>query len=199
MNTRSLVNILLLALLVVLALAVYKRQTQSHQLQQLVALQRDDITSISIPRAKGDISLIKTGSGWQMQSPYKLRAHAFRIDRLIDMATATVAKQYSTEGLDVEQYGINDHSTRVRFNDIVVRYGSINPVNHKRYVQVNNQLYLIDDELYPLINSQPSSFVDLALLDSQQKIKSIILPEIRPVNWPGLRPGYAGCRRDFAG
>lgn len=179
MNSRTLVNLLLLVLLVGLSAFIYQRQSQDQQTRHLTPLQADDIRSIVIPRNRGDIVLKKVGQHWQMQSPYQLRAHAFRIERLIDMATAEVDRVYATEGLELATFGIDEHSSSIRFNDTTLRYGNTSPLNNKRYVLVDKQLYLIDDQLYPLINSQPSSFADLALLDPGQRINTIQLPELR--------------------
>lgn len=176
MNSRTLVNLLLLILVVGLSVFIYQRQLQNQQVHRLTQLQPNDIHAIVIPRSKGDIVLEKIGDHWQMQSPYQLRAHDFRIERLIDMATSEVDRQYDTQGLKLEAYGIDEHSSSIRFNDTTIRYGNTNPLNNKRYVLVDKQLYLIDDQLYPLINSQPSSFADLALLDSTQRISAIQLP-----------------------
>jgi len=179
MNSRNLVNLLLLVVVIALAAVAYQRQNQDQQVQHLTSLHRDAISSIVIPRSKGDIVLQKTANGWRMQSPYQLRAHDFRIERLIDMATQPVDKQYDTQGLELKKFGIDEHSSSIRFNDTVIRYGELNPVSNKRYVLANKQLYLIDDQLYPLINSQPSSFADLALVDSTQTITGITLPDMR--------------------
>lgn len=176
MNSRTLVNLLLLILVVGLSAFIYQRQLQNQQVHRLTQLQPNDIHTIVIPRSKGDIVLEKIGDHWQMQSPYQLRAHDFRIERLIDMATSEVDRQYDSQGLKLEAYGIDEHSSSIRFNDTTIRYGNTNPLNNKRYVLVDKQLYLIDDQLYPLINSQPSSFADLALLDSTQRISAIQLP-----------------------
>ena len=179
MNTRSVLNLLLLLLVILLTTWVYHKQTATDPVSLLTSLQREAITSIVIPRDKADIVLKKTGDSWNMLSPYKLRAHDFRVERLIDLATSVVDKQYDSNILQLEKFGITETSTRIQFNDTVIRYGDINPVNQRRYVLVNQHLSLIDDQLYPLIRSQPSSFVDLALLDTEQTIQQIVLPELR--------------------
>jgi hypothetical protein len=179
MNSRTLLNLLLLLLVVGLSAFIYQRQSQHQPAHHLTRLQADDIHSIVIPRSKGDIVLEKIDGHWQMQSPYQLRAHEFRIERLIDMATAEADRPYDSQDLELETFGIDKHSSSIRFNDTTIRYGNTSPLSNKRYVLVNKQLYLIDDQLYPLINSQPSSFADLALLDSSQHISAIELPELR--------------------
>ena len=178
MNSRSMLNLLLLLLVIGLASFVYRQQSQTEQTFRLTHLSRDAIDRILIPRSKGDILLEKIDGRWHMQSPYKLRAHDFRIQRLIDMATSTVDKPYPMDELDTADFGLDENASSIRFNDTLIRYGSINQVNGKRYVQVDQQLYLINDQLYPLINSQPSSFADLALLDDSQNIRAIILPDL---------------------
>ncbi len=176
MNPRTLVNIFLLLFVAGLALLVYHLSNDGNSAQRLTSLQRDAIDSIVIPRDKGDIVLEKNRKEWRMLSPYPLRAHAFRIERLLDLAVSETEKSYRMDKRHAEQYGLNENSTRIRFNRTLLHFGFTNPINGKRYVRVDDRLLLVDDQLFPLLNSQPSSFVDLALLGEQQTLREIRLP-----------------------
>lgn len=178
MDSRTWLNLLLLIMVIALGLFVASRPSGEASSELVTPLHRDEIHRIVIPRSKGDIILKKIDGRWHMQSPYKHRAHEFRIGRLLDLATSTVEKHYDIDELDIKTFGIDSSDTHIRFNNTVLTYGDTHPVNKKRYVQVNRRLLLIDDELTPLIKSQPSSFADLSLLDESQKISRIELPDI---------------------
>ena len=176
MNSRNLVNLLLLIAILALGSFVYLKNNNTTQ--RLTSLDPQTINSIIIPREKGDIILKKVNNSWQMQSPYQLRAHEFRIQRLLDMTQQLPEKFYAINELDLGQFGLENDYTSIRFNDTEISFGISNPINNKRYVKVKDSLYLIDDQLYPLIRSQPSSFVDLRLFTDEQIINKIILPEL---------------------
>lgn len=176
MKPRVLVNLLLLAAVVLLVVLVLNRNEQNAQQLHLTTLHRDAISHIVIPREKGDIVIDKKDGEWRMQSPYQIRAHQFRINRLLDLATSVVDKQYDFDEHNAAQFGLEKPHSRIRFDDTTITFGEKNPLNQKRYAQTGNHLYLVDDELYPLINAQPSSFADLQLLEPEQQIKAIELP-----------------------
>ena len=174
MNTRTLLNLFLIAAILILALIISNTREQDSQTLHLTELQRAQINRIVIPRDKGDIVIEKLAdTQWRMTSPYQVRAHQFRIDRLLDMATSSIEKHYPFQADKAQQFGIDAQSSRIIFNDTEIVFGNKNPLNEQRYAKVGDQLSLINDELYPLINAQPSSFAALHLIEPEQQIKAI--------------------------
>ena len=176
MQSRTLVNLSLLVLLIALASFIFSRQSGDTEQLRITHIHPDTINTIIIPRDKGDIILHKQQGDWHMQSPYQMRAHSFRIEHLLNLLQAPVDKSYDIATLDLKTFGLDKPRSEIHFDDIIIKYGKVNPINNNRYVLVDNKLYLIKDELYPLINSQPSSFVDLRLLTDKDIINKIVVP-----------------------
>ena len=117
-----------------------------------------------------------------MTQPYAMPAHEFRIQSLLGLPGANSDKHYDTSDIDLDTYGLQTPGAHIQFNNTHIYFGKTNPVTGFRYVQINNTMHLLLDNLYPLIRSQATSFVDLALLPDKAKIKRLNLPDIELVH-----------------
>lgn len=187
-NSRSLLNIFLLLLL----LAVYVIFSAEDEIQapeRLTQLQLDEIKLIRIPRDKGEdivIEKISDASGntsWQMQQPYSIKAHSFRVNTLLKLSQLPVEQSYSIDDLDLADYGLQPPRARIQFNQQEIAFGKTSPLNHQRYLLHNNKISMHADETYPLVSAQPASLVDLALLDlallNKTEIVSLTSPQLQ--------------------
>ena len=177
MQSRQLLNLILLLFAVVLAFFIYSSGNQQADNALLTSLTPEKINSISIIRNKSRIDLSKVDNKWIMQTPYTLRAHDFRIQRLLDIVRMPVIKTYDMEDLNLADYGLQPVTTSIQFNKTLIHYGDINRVNGMRYLQLEESLHLVNDQLYPLLNAQATSFIDLSLFSTDERIHQIVLPE----------------------
>ena len=176
MQSRLILNLVLLLAAITLALAawyVYQDKNKEHYLS---ALDISQVNTITIPRTQGDIILNRRQDSWRMEKPYALPAHDFRVQTLLGLLQTPVTQAYSSNELDLTQFGLQPARAIIRFNDVEIQFGKSNPVNNKRYIQNANKIYLLDDTLYPLISAEASSFVNLSLLDSSSSIVKLELP-----------------------
>ena len=177
MNARSLINIALLVMIIALSsFILWHNNDNSYLKLKLTNLDKSEIKIITIPREKGDIVIKLTGSGWLMQSPYKIPAHDFRINQLLNLTQLIAENSYDVDDLDLSKFNLAPSDTNIIFNKTLLEFGKANPVSLLRYVKSGKKLYLVKDNLYPLLRSQPSSFISLSLLPESSKIKSIALP-----------------------
>lgn len=183
-NSRSLVNLLLLLVL----LAVYVIFSADDQVQapteHLTQLQLDEIKLIHIPRNSDDdiiIEKILDNSGnqsWQMQQPYQIKAHTFRVNTLLKLSQLPAEQAWPIDDLKLADYGLEPPRARIRFNQQEIAFGKISPLSQQRYLLHNNKISLHDDQTYPLVSAQPSSLVDLTLLQ-QTEIISLSSPQLQ--------------------
>ena len=112
-----------------------------------------------------------------MEAPYQLPAHDFRVQNLLGLLSATAEKTYQANDLELQQFGLEPPRAIIRFDNTEIQFGKTNPVNQQRYIKVDDQLFLLKEQLYPLISSQPSSFVDISPLPKNINIQKISLPD----------------------
>ena len=178
MQSRAFVNLGLFVAVTALAAFAWLSQHNKNKVQYLSALDITQVNSIVIPRSQGEIILTRTGDNWQMQQPFALPAHAFRIQTLLGLLQTPVTQSYETSELDLTQFGLDPARASIRFNDTEIKFGKSNPVNLKRYIQADNKIYLVNDTLYPLVSAEAASFVDLSLLAPGARITQLELPNL---------------------
>lgn len=179
MKPRSLLNLLLLLItLVLISISIQILDHKQSSKINLLDINRNNIQQITIPRNQSSIVLAKYNNNWQMIKPYNVRAHSFRVNKLLDLLDADISNTYKIKPEKLKSFGLDKPRATIFFNDQPVHFGKTNPVSNKRYIQTKKFITLIDDQIYPLISSQPSSFVDLKILDNQLRITGLHLPDL---------------------
>lgn len=180
MQSRSLLNIALFLVVVLLAVYIYdtdKKEQASSESEQLTQLSADEVMQISIQHNQRQIKLRREGGKWHMLQPIDTAANSFRIDTLLNMLKTVSHAAYSTAELELDKYGLSEASTSISFNDITIDFGVVNPINNYRYVRINDTVHLIDDHFYPLLSSQTGTLVARELIDGDAIIDKLVLPQ----------------------
>jgi len=180
MNSRNWVNLALFVFLVMAIIVFLNKKNSIIETQHLSSLKIEEITEIRIPRKQDkDIVFHKSDEAiWFMLKPYSVKAHQFRINTLLGLTQTPIQKSYNTDSLNLSDYALDQPRARIIFNATEISFGKINPVNNKRYLLAENKISLLDDQIYPLVSAQASSFIDLALLPDNFKITKIETPTI---------------------
>lgn len=180
MQSRSLLNIALFLVAVLLAVYIYdtdKKEQASSESEQLTQLSADEVTQISIQHNQRQIKLRREGGKWRMLQPIDIAANSFRIDTLLNMLKTVSHTAYSAAELELDKYGLSEASTSISFNNITIDFGVVNPINNYRYVRINDTVHLIDDHFYPLLSSQTGTLVARELIDGDAIIDKLVLPQ----------------------
>jgi len=180
MQSRSLLNIALFLVVVLLAAYIYdtdRKEQASSKSEQLTQLSADEVTQINIHHNQRHIELRWEDDKWHMLQPINVTANSFRIDTLLNMLNTVSHAAYSTADLALDKYGISNASTSISFNDVNIEFGIVNPINNYRYVRINDTVHLIDDHFYPLLSSQIGTLVARELIDDDAIIDKLVLPQ----------------------
>ena len=180
MQSRTLLNFVLLLLVVLLTAYVYfsnQQQQASSPETRLTQLSAEQVTRISIRHNEREIELQKDGETWRMLRPIAIEANNFRIDTLLNMLDTGSHASYPANTLELGKYGLADATTSIRFNDEAIDFGITNPINELRYVRAGDKVHLIDDHFYPLLSSQVGTLVAHELIGSDAEIVKLELPE----------------------
>jgi len=184
MNSRTLTNIILLLVLLSFIGFYTNNKNKIPESQRLTRLSLNEINNINIPRdGKTDLVLQKqidlNGKPlWYMVKPYSIKAHQFRVSTLLSLSQFPIDESFDSSTLNLQHYALDKPRARIIFNDTEISFGKTNPLNSKRYLKTDNKLVLISDETYPLVSSQPATFVDLMLLPDKN-IRAITLPALK--------------------
>ena len=180
MPSRTLLNIVLFLLIVLLAVYIYETdqlEQASSTSEQLTQLSADEVTQIFIRHNKRHIELKQKHGKWHMLEPIEIEANSFRIDTLLNLLNTVSHATYATTDIELDKFGLSEAGTSISFNDTSIDFGIVNPINNYRYVRIGDSVHLIDDNFYPLLSSQTGTLVARELIAADAVIDKLVLPE----------------------
>ncbi len=186
MKSRLWLNLALLALIGVLVLLVIHEpgSDKPPHPPALTALKSEAISRILIRRENPgkpveEILLEKDHGQWFMRKPYAMPADDFRVHSLLRLAETASLGRHDLGGLEPATYGLDAPRATIIFDDdTVIRFGKTEPLGHRRYVQLGDQLNLIEDLYYYQAAGNLGIYLSHALLPADSKITRLQLPEL---------------------
>ena len=181
MSTRALLNIGLAVLAVVLVLVVvYRPGLEPEATPQAIItdLTPGEVASITVVREpREQLTFTKQAGHWYLfTGNYELPAAEFQVNALLRLLQATADIRYPAASLDLPQLGLEPAQVTVTFNDREVHIGATDALDKKRYIQVDDSVYLIADQYQHLVNAEPTTFVARKLLAGRAAITRLELP-----------------------
>jgi len=179
MKQRNLLNFfLLIGITLLVALVVYEPGIEDVSTTPLTWLNREKITNIRIEKkGKQQITLQKQDDGyWQITAPYTISANQYRVGTLLQLADTPSHSSFSVHDHNPATFGLNSPEAQLTLNNSVLKFGGKDPLNGYRYVSVDDKIHLINDTSYYSVISEPTTFVNNALLPSDSNIEEITLP-----------------------
>ncbi len=181
MTTGFKLNLLLIAVVAVLAAVVYfepgrEKPPVPARLTTLTAAQ---VTRIAITRPdQPDIKLVKKGAQWLMETPYATTADEVRIGFLLDFLEAKSGSSFPVVKADLPKYALDKPRAVLTLNNEVFEFGDSNPMTMQRYVRHGDAIYMLFDTAYQYLIAEPGTYVNPQLIDAGAKIESISVPSL---------------------
>lgn len=172
MKKRWLINLILLLLVAGLGVFVWMRDKPVDSGPQRFPVSAFDpvgVTRINLEQpAKKPVVFEKQNGRWRMLEPYKGRADAFSIGRILSIANAMSTERFVLE--DPVKYGLETPQMRVRMDDKVFDFGMFNPVNGEQFVTHGGQVFSVATTFAEAAATQPIELLDKHPLDSSEEI-----------------------------
>lgn len=172
-------NLILLLIVIGLIILLY---LPPHEPEIQPATQRFDIaaesvTTIRLDRGANDqVVLQKQAGQWWMTSPRKWPANHSRVQSLLKLLQQTHYGQFSAQAQDLSNYGLQTPLASIHFDQTTFNFGSTEQLNHRRYLQYRQEIYMIDDRgFYNVIALMPR-YLSNRLLGEDEKIIALTLP-----------------------
>jgi hypothetical protein len=181
MNSRVILNLVLLLVVAGLILVVYLQPGVEKETKPpaLLSIGPEDVNRIELkPASKDAITFAKKGSEWRIVSPLDARANTFRINALLRLADTPVRKQYDVAPVDLAKFKLDKPLGVIQLNDIKITFGDSESINHYRYVMVGGKVYLTTDSYFQNLQTSLASYVDTRLLPPDSRITAIELPDM---------------------
>jgi hypothetical protein len=181
MSTRTLLNLGLLVAAVTLALvAWFKPGMKPVDVPRpiITRLTPKQVKSILVERISHDpLRFGKRNGRWFLTAEDReLPAADFQVRALLRLLQATASRHYPAGSLDLASLGLQPPQVHLTMDEVDINLGNTESLDQQRYVQVDDTVYLIDDQYQHLFNADWPSFVSRRLLEGRGAITRIALP-----------------------
>lgn len=182
MRNRWLVNLILLAVVGVLSLLIIFTpgvEKSAPEQPNLTELDSKQVKRIRIEQTdKAAIELTKDAQNtWQMTVPLAVEANDFRINSILELLATKRYKKLEANTLKLDELQLTPPQIKVTFDNLVMAIGATSPVNEtQRYVQINQDVYLVTDTFFEFLSGDAVKFSTLAVLGKNPKITEIRTP-----------------------
>lgn len=181
-SRRFILNLALAGLVLVLAgLVAWLGLSPDETHTGLTKLDATAVTDIRVEREGApDLHLVKEGEDWKLTEPFEIVASPYRATMLAKLADERSLAHYDIGERDLTRYGLSPGRAQVILNGQTrIVFGDVNPLNHQRYLRVENRIHLIDDKVFPVLQAPVASYVGPGILPSNAEITALELPDQR--------------------
>ena len=181
MSTRTLLNLMLAGVALLLVLVVFYQPGLGPEplAPPVTHIAADNISSIRVTRKeRTPLTFTKSASGWQLQQKQDLPASEFQLRALLGILGTRPEHSYPTSALDLASAGLEPPQATLLLNDTLIYIGNTEPLEHKRYIQHEDTVYLVTDKYQHLINADWTNFVARRLLPENAGLTTLLLPDL---------------------
>jgi len=180
MKSTYLTNLLLLVVAVLLVWLMTESQTLKPNHYITDSIKPTQVTEIEIHRREQQTIRLQLDQQWQLIQPAMARANQTRIKLLLSLLEQPVQQPPIpvTNKTKLTDFGLEQPNLILSFNQLHFAFGKSESLSGSRYILHNQQIFLIDDDISPLLSASASSFVDNRLVDPAITIRALHLPEL---------------------
>ena len=182
MNTRHVLNLVLVIVVVVLVLfTIYEPGIKKPQ-HTLLSKELDiaQINKITLQRnGKKIVKLEKQQQGWHIVEPFQLAANDIQVYGLLSILKVNSFSQIISKEEELNKFGLKNPAVQLLLNNTEIRVGTTDPINFRRYVLVDGTIHLINDAIYRYLSMEANRFISYALLPENKDIIEIDLPHTK--------------------
>ena len=175
MHKRWLINIVLLIMVIILGVVVFYTLENNKPVEQPKLTDLEQVETIHIERLdKSPITLAKKADLWRIKAPFDLLANKFQVENLLRILSLREYKKIASSNLAA--FKLDSPLVTVKFDQLTIAFGDSSPLNHQRYIQTGDNIYLINDSWYYYLTGDVLAFASLSLLGNKPKIIELEMP-----------------------
>ncbi len=180
-SRRWLINYVLILLIVVFTYIgnKYKVETGYQPGNRITQLKAQDVTSIAIQTADSSLKLSKVEGNWQIDSPIIWYANNIAAERIIDIVNAQTDSRLPSNEIDLSTLGLQFPKAILKLNEKQFLFGATNNIGERRYLQIDDTVYLLKDRYLPFILQGLNGLLDRRLLSRSLSLQSLTVAEMK--------------------
>lgn len=160
-SKRRMTNLFLLILLSGLGYLAYQQvQTENESIATLYdPAIGESVSEVTILLPEQPEIRIESGEpDWHIVAPVESKVDSRYLQQLFTLLSEPVLAEYDAADQDLAAFDLSDKAIRVRFNQVEYALGSLNPVNHRRYVLLEQRILLVNEAVYELLSRGVDGF-----------------------------------------
>lgn len=180
MKSTYLTNLLLLLIAILLLWLMTDSQQPQHVGSLADSFNNEAINHIVIQRRDQQNIVLHYNEQWRLVQPINARANQTRINLLLNLLQQPVQQVIPvTDNTNLADFGLQYPAVSVQFNQRKLAFGDTEPLTGYRYISYQHALYLLNDDISPLLTASAGSFIDNRLLAQEKQITALHLPALQ--------------------
>lgn len=183
MSSRTLLNLVLAAVTLILGLLVYFKPglEPDPAPPPLTSLaDSDTVSHIQVERlAREPVTFSKRDDRWYLlTADHALPASPFQIQALLRLLQAIPVASYPADTLQLDTLGLQPALANVTIGTATILLGTTEPLKNRRYALLGDSVHLLEDRYQHLINADWSNFIERKLLPAGKTISMLQLSDL---------------------
>lgn len=179
MQSKTVLNLILLVVIAALALVVYLDPGKEQQkTETLTSIDPESLTHFELQNTD-TLVFDKQDEHWRIVAPIQAPANDGRIKQLLELTQVESRASYPLKPEDLAKFGLDKPKAILKLGQSTLVFGGSDPIDMNRYVQVGDTLHLIPDDAYRHLIASPTDFVDKKLLPEDAKLQTLTLPGLK--------------------
>lgn len=113
---------------------------------------------------------------WTLMAPVEVAARTARVGRLLELQEIDFSAGFAIDSVNVTAARLDEQARVLQLDNNIYRFGGIEPVSKKRYVQLNDKVVLLEDRYLPLMDGGVNAFAELQL--PLQQVSSVTVNNV---------------------
>ena len=176
-SRRWLINYVLILLIVVFTIIGnrYNVQTGYQPENRISTLKPQNIDRVKIQTADSTVQLSKVEASWQIESPILWHANNIVVERILGIVNAETDSRLPSSEIDLATLGLQFPKALLTLNETQILFGATNNIGERRYLQIGDMVYLLQDKYLPFLTQGIPGLVDRRLLPRSLPLQSLKL------------------------
>lgn len=180
MKSRTLLNLVLLAVLAILGVIAYfepgKVEPPKTPLTQVDIGKLDTFT---LRQGEQTLSFSRKNGHWWLTEPFAAPANEFRVQQLLEIAKANSDASYPLKTDELAKFALDKPIATLLLGETKLIFGGSDPIEMRRYVRIGDTLHLVRDDFSHHLTAGPTEYVDKKLLPEDARIGELVLPAVK--------------------
>ena len=167
MHSHSWLNLIMFVTIAALAAFLYiKPSLQEEATHKIASLSPETVQRILIDRNDTSIELSRSDNRWYMRKPVQGRVNEVKIERILEILSATSQHFLPLENLD--RYGLMSPVVELQIDQETFIFGDLAPITNEQYVATKQHVFLVSPRYAAILSILPADLLDTKILAEEE-------------------------------